>query len=67
MSEINKNQQLSQATVSSSFDDDSELDFFLENQPILTKEDEQEQMERINKGCDLIIKNGLTANIPEPY
>lgn len=59
--------QLQQTGVSSSFDDDAELDFYIENQPILTKEEEQEQMDRINKGCDLIRKMGLSANIPEPY
>ncbi len=53
--------------VSSSFDDDIEIDLFLSTQPILTEEEEKEQMDRINKGCDLIRKMGLTPNIPEPY
>ena len=47
--------------------DDAELEFYLQNQPTLTKEEEEEQMDRINKGCDLIKKMKLSANIPEPH
>lgn len=51
----------------SNFDDDGYLDYYLETQPVLSKEEEEEVMIRINKSCDLIKKMGLTPNIPEPY
>lgn len=66
-SEKEETKALSQDAVSGSFDDDAYLEFYIENQPILTKEDEEAQMIRINKGCDLIRQMGLTANIPEPH
>lgn len=51
----------------SNFDDDGYLDYYLETQPVLSKEEEKEVMIRINKSCDLIKKMGLTPNMPEPY
>lgn len=51
----------------SNFDDDGYLDYYLETQPVLSKEAKEEVMIRINKSCDLIKKMGLTPNIPEPY
>jgi hypothetical protein len=49
-----------------SFDDDSFVDYYLENQPILSEKEEMEQMDRIIKGCDLIRELNMRANIPEP-
>jgi len=48
-------------------EDDDYIDWFIEQQPVLTKEESDKKMEELNRCADFIIKNGISPNLDSPY
>jgi hypothetical protein len=47
--------------------DDLMFDYWLENEPILTKEEHQQKMIELDKACDFVLKNKITPNMDGIY
>lgn len=47
--------------------DDLMFDYWLENEPILTKEEHQQKMIELDKTCDFVLKNKITPNMDGIY
>ena len=46
--------------------DDAFLNFWMDSQPILTKSEQEKEIENLNKCADFVLKNKLTPNLDFP-
>lgn len=48
-------------------EDEAFLDWYIEQQPELTEEEQREELEKLNKCADYILKNKITPNMDGIY
>lgn len=48
-------------------DDEDFLNYWLEQQPELSKEEQIIELERLNKNAEIILKSGITPNMDTMY
>lgn len=59
MENSKNNTQSSQSCVSDSFSDDDFIDWWIENEPDLTEEEQKQKMIDLDKCCDFILKQTI--------
>ena len=66
---IQDDTQSLQSCVSDSFLDwdDDFIDWWIENEPELTEEEQKQKMIELDKCCDFILKNKITPNMDGIY
>lgn len=55
------------AVMCSQSDDDAMVDWYMSQQPILTVEETMQEIEKLNKCADFILKSGITPNLDSIY
>lgn len=48
-------------------DDDSMIDWHMSQQPVLSEQEQKEEIEKLNKCADFIIKMGIEPNLDSIY
>ena len=68
---MSKLQQKPQSNIGyvmcSQSDDDAMIDWYMSQQPILTEEETIQEIEKLNKCADYILKSGITPNLDSIY